>query len=126
MNLPDELTQERVARNDALFREANEKIEATAEALQSDVLDVPFLCECADRSCTQILRLNREDYEEVRSDSRHFLNAPGHHVAAQGAAEVVAEREGYVIVRKLGHAGDVAAALDERQADQEVREAAAE
>ena len=121
--LPDEFTQERVARNDARFREANEKIEATAAALDTDGSKIPFLCECADMSCTTIVRLPMQEYEEVRSDPRLFLNAPGHHVAAQGAAVVVEERQGYEVVRKIGHAGDVAASLDERSAGSAVGEA---
>ena len=124
--LPDELTQERIARNDARFREANESIEAIAEALPADVRDIPFLCECADMSCTEILRVSIEEYEEIRSDSRLFLNAPGHHVAANGAAKVVEEREEYEVVRKIGHAGEVVERLDERQADEHVSEATAE
>ena len=55
-----------------------------------------------------------EEYEEVRADSRHFLNVPGHQAAAGGAAALVAERNGYVIVEKLGRAGDIVEALDER------------
>lgn len=124
--LPDELTQERVARNDARFREANESIEAMAEALDTDVSRIPFLCECADRSCTEIVRMSLEEYEEVRSDSRHFLNVPGHEVAAQGAAAVVSEHDSYVIVRKLAHAGDVVERLDDRNAEGEIGEATAE
>ena len=123
--LPDELTQERVARNDARFREANESIEATADALDIDAR-VPFLCECADRSCTEIVRMSFEEYEEVRSDSRHFLNLPGHQVAAQGAVEVISERDGYVIVRKLAYAGEVAERLDNRTTEEDVGEATAE
>ena len=66
-----------------------------------------------------------EQYEEIRADSRRFLNIPGHEKAAQGAAVVVTERDGYVIVEKVGHAGDVAEALDERNADDELERAAA-
>jgi len=124
--LPDELTQERVARNDARFREANESIEAMADALDADFSRIPFLCECADRTCTEIVPMSLEEYEEVRSDSRQFLNVPGHEVAAQGAAEVVSEHDGYVIVRKLAHAGDVAERLDDRTAEADVGEATGE
>lgn len=45
----DELTAERVAKNDALFRESNEQLVGVARALeftQDEAL--PFLCECAD------------------------------------------------------------------------------
>jgi hypothetical protein len=121
----DRLMEERIARNDAAFREANEDIEASAIAYGVDI-PVPFVCECADPSCREFVRLRLDEYEEVRADPRHFLNVPGHQVAAQGAADVVAERGGYVIVRKKGHAGEVAEALDERTGGDAERRKAAE
>ena len=120
----DRLMEERIARNDAAFREANEDIEGAALAYGVDAA-VPFVCECADPTCRAFVRLSIEQYEEVRSRPRQFLNVPGHQVAAKGAAEVVAEREGYVIVEKVGHAGEVAESLDERAQNDE-RSAAAE
>ena len=110
---PDIRTQERVARNDALFREANEGIEDAAT--KHEVLDqVPFICECADENCRELLILSIDEYEEIRQNSRHFLNAPGHVRAAQGAAQVVQDRGRYTIVEKTGHAGDVVEELDPR------------
>jgi hypothetical protein len=105
----DGLREERIARNNATFRDANEHIGAAAGAYGVDS-PVPFICECADAHCSEIVRLTLEQYEEVRADSRYFLNVPGH----QDAAEIVAERDGYVIVEKLGRAGDIVEALDER------------
>lgn len=109
----DLLTEERIARNNATFRDANEHIGAAAGAYGIDA-PVPFICECSDGRCSEIVRLTLEQYEEVRADSRHFLNVPGHQDVAEGAAELVAERDGYVIVEKLGRGGDIAEALDER------------
>jgi hypothetical protein len=110
----DRLIEERIALNNATFRTANERIGAAAGVYDVD-MPVPFVCECADRECSELVRLDLDDYEEIRANSRHFLNAPGHHAAAQGAAVVVAERDGYVIVEKVGHAGDIVEALDERR-----------
>jgi hypothetical protein len=56
-----------------------------------------------------------EEYEEVRADSRHFLNITGHQAAVGGGAEIVSERNGYVIIEKLGRAGEIVEALDERR-----------
>jgi hypothetical protein len=111
----DELTQERVARNDARFREANERIMERADELGVDEIEIPVICECADRDCKTVIRMSPRAFEEVRSNSRHFLNAPGHQVAALGTAEVVEHRSGYVIVEKQGHAGAVAERLDVRE-----------
>ena len=112
----DRLMEERIARNQATFREANERINAAAGVYRLDI-PVPFICECADPTCSEVVRLQVAQYEEVRSESRHFLNAPGHHAASQGAAVVVEERDGYSIVEKIGHAGEIAEALDERNED---------
>jgi hypothetical protein len=110
---PDRVTQERVARNDALFREANEGIEQAAS--RHDVIDhVPFICECADEWCRELLVLSIDEYEEIRRNPRHFLNVPGHEGAAQGAAEVVEDRGRYLIVEKTGYAGEIVEKLDPR------------
>ena len=110
---PDLRTQERVARNDALFREANEGIGDAAT--KYDVLEqVPFICECADGDCRQLLVLSIDEYEEIRRSPRHFLHAPGHIRADEGAARVVKDRGRYTIVAKTGHAGDVVEQLDPR------------
>jgi hypothetical protein len=104
---------ERVARNDAAFREANEAIRSTAETWDMEGL-LPVLCECADTSCTTILRLTPEEYEGVRADPRTFINAAGHHVSAQGWARVVAEHERYTVVEKVGEAAEIVEELDPR------------
>lgn len=109
----DRPKEERIARNNATFRQANERISAIAAEYQAD-FRLPFVCECADATCREILRLFPEQYEEIRANSRHFLQAPGHDVADRGAAVIVAERDNYVIVEKTGHAGDAAVAMDER------------
>ena len=109
----DRSEEERIARNNATFRQANERISAIAAEYQAD-FRLPFVCECADATCREILRLFPEQYEEIRANSRHFLQAPGHDVADRGSAVIVAERDNYVIVEKTGHAGDVSEAMDER------------
>jgi hypothetical protein len=111
----DELMQERIARNDARFRAANEEIEKAAQRYEVDGVPIPFLCECADISCRKVIRMSLDSYEEVRSDGRAFLSAPGHEDGAADLTEVVAERDGYTIVRKIDHAGEVAERLDPRK-----------
>ena len=109
----DELTEERIARNDAAFRSANERIEVVA--IDSEMAGrLPFICECGDRSCSEIVLLSITEYEAVRVDARHFFNVPGHQAADLGVGEVVERHERYVVYEKHGHAGDVAERLDER------------
>ena len=103
---------ERIARNDALFREANERIREKAE--EYGVETVPFICECADPTCRAIVRMPLEQYTAIREHPRRFLNVPGHEVSAKGHATPVADGEGYRVVEKIGLAGEIAEALDER------------
>ena len=110
-----DLTQARIAENQSVFRRANEKIGRTAGRLELEG-EVPFICECAERRCTEIIRLSLATYAEVRSNPRRFFNAPGHEALSvqNGAGVVVEEHERYVLVDKVGVAGEVAAAEHER------------
>jgi hypothetical protein len=107
----DDLTQVRIAENQSAFRKANEHIDERADALGIEG-KIPLICECADPACTEIVRFDRAAYEEIRSDPRRFFNAPGHELVSveAGAAVVLDERDGYVVVEKVGIAGEVAAA----------------
>ncbi len=108
--MPNGVTAERIARNDAVFRAANEGIRDAA--LRYDVRErVPFVCECAEERCTEILRVSLDEYERVRAHPTRFLHAPGHE---EPHTRVVAEEDGYVVVEKLGAAADVARETDPR------------
>ena len=112
----DDRTAERVARNEARFRESNEQLLAAAKELGFGPDELtPYLCECTDVACTTVVRLTKHDYEAVRTNSRRFINAPGHERNAHGWARVVEEFDHYSVVEKIGRAGDIAAQLDTRQ-----------
>jgi hypothetical protein len=115
-----DLTQERIALNQVRFREANEQIELTADSMGL-VGPVPFICECADNSCVEIVRLSMEDYEDVRLDPRLFFCAPGHEaIAVESGAGVVTRREDrHVLVEKVGLAGNIAEEDYQRRNDPE-------
>jgi hypothetical protein len=89
--------EERVARNETLFREVNERIKqvnvtlATAEATD-------FLCECGDESCTLPISLTLAEYEAVRAEATHFAVVPGHVVP--DIERVVAQNDRYLVVEK--------------------------
>src|SRR5256885_11517486 len=71
--------KERLARNEAVFREVNERIEKLTrdeEWLgQSESLE--GLCECGNRDCSELLKLSISHYERVRQGPTHFLAVPG-------------------------------------------------
>jgi hypothetical protein len=89
------LSEERALRNEILFRDANEQIDERRRELEVGGR-TPYLCECEQESCTQLIQLSEEEYREVRDDSKHFMIAPGH--PTKGS--VVTEHDGYLIVYK--------------------------
>ena len=92
--------EERIAKNNLIFREANERIRAKADEYDAPLERIPFLCECPDTSCTEIVRLTTEEYAAVRADDRHFFTLAGHEEAEKPLGEVVARKGEYVIVEK--------------------------
>ena len=106
-------TAERVAKNNAIFREANEQIRLSAEKHRAMESDVPFLCECQEPGCTEIVRMSLEQYREIRSHPRRFLSAPGHEGVDGSNVTVVARPPGHVVVEKLGEAGRLVEGFDQ-------------
>jgi hypothetical protein len=110
-----EVTPEtRKARNEALFREVNERIREAADRLGGARYEHDFLCECFDARCRDHVRLTLEEYERVRAAGNRFVVAPGH--IASEIEHVVTARADHVLIEKTGEAGRVAAELDPRAA----------
>jgi hypothetical protein len=107
-------TEAWMAENEATFRDANEQIMKRAREYEfSD--PVPFLCECGEPSCREILRLTLEEYEDVRSAGTRFFLVPGHEAVVDPSATIVNRTEDYVVIEKAGTAGEVAERRDPRQ-----------
>lgn len=102
---------ERLARNEALFREVNERLEELGRRTGTADGGLDFVCECADESCTERITLTLPEYEAVRADPRQFAVLPGHEVSVE---HVVADRGGYRIVAKDGAAAALAEDTDPR------------
>jgi hypothetical protein len=102
---------ERIGRNEALFREVNERIERVTETLQVETLTI--LCECGDPSCLEQIQVSLPDYERVRADPTLFFIRAGHEDS--DVEDVVEEHEDYHVVRKKdGSAAAQARKLDPR------------
>lgn len=103
--------QERVAKNEILFRQVNERIlEIEGDRWRVDPVD--FMCECGDIECTRVVQLSVEDYERLRSDGAHFGVIPGHELLE--VERVVERHEQYFVVEKDGEAGVRAEVADPR------------
>ena len=70
-----ERRKERLARNEALFREVNERVEEISGRAGLETID--FICECGDADCTLPLALTGLEYEEVRADPVLFAVVRG-------------------------------------------------
>lgn len=108
----DRATAEKIARNNSLFRAANEEIASVAgeHGLDED-RSVPFICECSDRRCTQLIRVPLDEYRSVRRNPRHFIHAKGHEAFVPSAVRTVRECGDYAVVEKVGAAGELASRL---------------
>ena len=80
----------------AIFREANERIRGAAEE-HAMAQGIPFLCECPEPECTEIIQLSMGEYEAVRSQPTNLLQVPDHRV---GGNRVVSKRTGYVVTER--------------------------
>ncbi len=101
-----------MAKNEALFRQVNERIEEINEQLDPGGLS-DFLCECGDDDCTTPISLTLKEYEQVRSVPTHFAIAHGHEVL--DVEKVVEKTERYAIVEKFaGQAERMALESDPR------------
>jgi hypothetical protein len=105
--------EEKRAEQEAAFRQANEAIRATERELGPPLDRVPYLCECDEVDCREIIRLAAPEYERIREDGATFAIAPGHH----SEGDVIEEHEDYLVVCKPDGGGDVARALDPRGED---------
>jgi hypothetical protein len=109
-----EVTDARMAENQARFRESNDRLEAIAERARMEV-GVPFLCECPDPNCTEIVQLDLTEYEAIRSSPVRFFTTPDHATPREGYAKLVRETERFAVLDKEGVAAATAAALDPRK-----------
>jgi hypothetical protein len=90
----------RLAKNEALLREVNDRIHEVGERLRvlpDDEL-LEFRCECGRPDCEELISLTAREYEHVRSDNDRFAVAHGHEEAE--IERVVERDERYVVVDK--------------------------
>ena len=92
--------ERRLALNEAMFREVNERVEDMTNTFESDTGTFEIVCECADPACTERLSVPTGVYERVRSDATHFLLSPGHEDAT--VERVIETFDSYVVVEKEG------------------------
>ena len=103
----------RIGLNEAIFREATERIEELNQTFATLTDELVLVCECGYADCTEKLSISTAEYEELRADPAQFAIVHGHDIP--DVERVVAEREGYDVVRKVdGVAQKIAEVTDPR------------
>ena len=104
--------ERRLAENEIRFRALNERLREGSDTWGPGDGVLELVCECADQNCTRSITLTPRDYEAVRSNETQFMVVPGHERFE--VEDVVAGREGWLVVRKRGEAAEIAAEADPR------------
>ena len=95
----------------AFYRHVNERIAAISSRLEPGGL-LEILCECGVAGCTERVLIDARDYEAIRSQPTHFALLSGHEDKA--VEDVVATRDGYLVVANYGIAATIARRTDPR------------
>ncbi|MDX6568682.1 MAG: hypothetical protein QOH15_1260 [Gaiellales bacterium] len=104
--------QARIAKNQSLFREINERIESLNESLETITHSSEWICECADLTCIEKIEMPLDEYERIRQHPDRFPVKRGHEVP--DVEKTVEQHDGYLVVEKVGVAGEVARRYDPR------------
>jgi hypothetical protein len=106
--------EERLARNEALFRGVNEKVKQVKQDLPSGEGEafVDFICECGSDGCVEQIQLTLSEYEAVRSDPTHFAIKPGHD--SPEVERALEDNDRYVVVEKHEEEARIARSTDPR------------
>jgi hypothetical protein len=104
---------ERVGKNEALFREVNERLRQLGENFSLVAERAEFVCECADAGCAEPIHMSLDEYERVRARPEWLAVRPGHEILA--VERVVERHEDYIIVEKHeGRPAELARETDPR------------
>lgn len=106
------LSDQRMAENEVVFRQFNEKAQARVEEIKRVAIEegeealskqydvpLPFICECSDENCDKRIDLKPSRYKEIHLQRNSFVLIPGHEVTE--IERVVVTQKDYVIVSKF-------------------------
>lgn len=103
----DRASKDRFARNEAIFREVNERV---ADVMDSESRMTNFLCECGNLDCIEEVSLTDAEYMKVRSNHATFAIVPGH--ALEDVETVIEETDRFQVVEKHPREAAIAEATD--------------
>jgi hypothetical protein len=116
--LGGDISSERAARNQSLYRSINEKFkELNQNFSEAGIADSEWICECADTHCTLRIPASLHEYDAVRSNPRTFIVSPSH--VHPEVERVLNQNDRYMIVEKIDRAGQIAETLNPRPSPDE-------
>jgi hypothetical protein len=91
------------AKNQALFRALNERLDEFNSASASSVDTFTIACECGDMDCIEMIEIDPRDFLEIRREPHGFAVLPAH--VLPDVEVVVRDSDHYVVVKKAGTPG---------------------
>lgn len=88
---------ERIVRNEILFREVNEQVDALHAAI-SPTGTFPIVCECGSGTCSEAIMIEATDYQAVRAHPERFVVVSGHQI--KDVEDVLEEHGTFAVVAK--------------------------
>ena len=88
---------ERIQRNEASYRDVNEAIRAGRD--DDGGTPRPYMCECGQLGCNQLVELTASEYEAVRANPRHFFMVGGHEIP--DVERIIDRHDRFVVAEKL-------------------------
>jgi len=108
--------EERLAGNEALFREVNERVAEVAThfiEVETHSEPVDFTCECGRGDCASPMTMTIVEYEAIRAEPTYFGVVPGHEQPE--IESVIGRHPTYLVVEKRDEdAEEVARETDPR------------
>lgn len=108
-------SEARAAKNQALFREVNERVKEINDGYSLIVPGGDWICECANDTCVERIKMSVNEYESIRRYGARFFVAPSDEHLWPDVDRVIIDRnDRYWVIEKTGHAGDLAKRSDPR------------
>ena len=102
----DDPQARRLAENEALAREVNDRVGDVAASWYADDEHMAFVCECSHNDCSSRVHLRMADYAHVRSSPHWFVMVPEHLVPE--IEREVERLDGVLVAEKIGPGREVA------------------
>jgi hypothetical protein len=108
----DPHTERRLAENEMVFREYNERIqrgfdelshlaqqEGKKELVFDDDMPLHFYCECSDENCDKRIEIEPSIYRQIHEKRDRFMAKKGHEVPE--IEKVISQKDSYAVIEKL-------------------------